>query len=77
MGLADAIRRHVIEPMKTNTTASPVKDSHPLEIFSADLSVFQAHLPWQIDITAGPLGCNNPPERWNRAMRVLQPVIMT
>lgn len=32
--------------MKTNTAASPVKDSHPQEYFSADLSVFQAHLPW-------------------------------
>ncbi len=33
--------------MKTNTAASPVKDSHPQENFSADLSVFQAHLPWR------------------------------
>ncbi len=32
--------------IKTNTAASPVKDSHPQENFSADLSVFQAHLPW-------------------------------
>jgi hypothetical protein len=32
--------------MKTNTAASPVMDSHPQENFSADLSVFQAHLPW-------------------------------
>ncbi|RYD17059.1 MAG: hypothetical protein EOP88_28580 [Verrucomicrobiaceae bacterium] len=32
--------------IKTNTAASPVKDSHPQEYFSADLSVFQAHLPW-------------------------------
>jgi hypothetical protein len=34
--------------MKTNTAASPVKDSHPQEHFSADLSVFQAHLPWHV-----------------------------
>jgi hypothetical protein len=33
--------------MKTNTAASPVMDSHPQENFSADLSVFQAHLPWR------------------------------
>jgi len=33
--------------MKTNTAANPVMDSHPQENFSADLSVFQAHLPWQ------------------------------
>ena len=32
--------------MNTNTAASPVMDSHPQENFSADLSVFQAHLPW-------------------------------
>jgi hypothetical protein len=32
--------------MKTNTAASPVMDSHPQDNFSADLSVFQAHLPW-------------------------------
>ena len=31
--------------MKTNTAASPVRNSHPQEIFTADLSVFQAHLP--------------------------------
>jgi len=31
--------------MKTNTAASPVMDSHPQDDFSADLSVFQAHLP--------------------------------
>ena len=37
----------LIEPMKTNTTASPVMDSHPLENFTADFSVFQAHLPGQ------------------------------
>lgn len=30
---------------KTNTAASPVMDSHPQDDFSADLSVFQAHLP--------------------------------
>ena len=35
-----------IVKMKTNTAASPVMDSHPQENFSADLSVFQAHLPW-------------------------------
>jgi len=35
-----------LRKMKTNTAASPVKDSHPQENFSADLSVFQAHLPW-------------------------------
>lgn len=40
--------RHLLEPMKTNTTASSVKDSHPLEDFTADLSVFQAHLPEQM-----------------------------
>jgi hypothetical protein len=31
--------------MKTNTAASPVRNSHPQDIFTADLSVFQAHLP--------------------------------
>ena len=35
-----------IVKMKTNTAASPVMDSHPQDNFSADLSVFQAHLPW-------------------------------
>jgi len=35
-----------IVKLKTNTAASPVMDSHPQENFSADLSVFQAHLPW-------------------------------
>jgi hypothetical protein len=29
----------------TNTATSPVMDSYPQENFSADLSVFQAHLP--------------------------------
>jgi hypothetical protein len=37
--------------MKTNTAASPVMDSHPQENFSADLSVFQAHLPWHHSLT--------------------------
>jgi hypothetical protein len=36
-----------IVKMKTNTAASPVMDSHPQDNFSADLSVFQAHLPWR------------------------------
>jgi hypothetical protein len=36
--------------LKTNTAASPVRNSHPQEIFTADLSVFQAHLPAQADI---------------------------
>ena len=36
-----------IVKMKTNTAASPVMDSHPQECFTADLSVFQAHLPWR------------------------------
>jgi hypothetical protein len=31
--------------LKTNTAASPVMDSHPQDDFSADVSVFQAHLP--------------------------------
>lgn len=35
----------------------------PAGDFSADLSVFQAHLPGQIDITAKPLVCNNSPGR--------------
>ena len=30
---------------RTNTAASPVKDSHPQDDFTADVSVFQAHLP--------------------------------
>lgn len=33
------------QKMKANTAASPVMDSHPQECFTADLSVFQAHLP--------------------------------
>ena len=35
----------------------------PAGDFSADLSVFQAHLPGQMDITAKPLVCNNSPGR--------------
>ena len=37
-------------PLKTNTATSPVMDSHPQDDFSADLSVFQAHLPWHNSI---------------------------
>lgn len=32
--------------IKTNTATSPVMDWYPQDDFSADLSVFQAHLPW-------------------------------
>jgi hypothetical protein len=49
----------------------------PAGDFSADLSVFQAHLPWQLDITSKPLVCDNSPGRGNRAMQVLEPVMMT
>ena len=45
MVVAAEDRSHVLEPMKTNTAASPEEDSHPQENFTADLSVFQAHLP--------------------------------
>ena len=62
--------------MITNTAASPVMDSHPQEDFSADLSVFQAHLAWQIHRTAKPLVDDNSPGRGNRAIQFLQSVMM-
>jgi hypothetical protein len=66
------------ELMKTNTAASPVMDSHPQENFTADLSVFQAHLPSHVIdiIMLKPLVCDMSPGRGNRTMQILQPAVI-
>jgi hypothetical protein len=66
--------------MKTNTAASPMMDSHPQENFSADLSVFQAHLPWHelyINTSCRSLWLIYHPGRKIGTMQVLQPVMIS
>ncbi len=70
-----------IMKMKPNTAASPVMDSHPQENFSADLSVFQAHLPWQElyinKVMPKPLVCLSSRAVKIGTIQILQPVMIS